>query len=157
MTLAPGKKDPHAQTGSWDRDLGADLDRLRVVYRTDVLVSLLEDRELDFLGIPNLVAAAQVCGIEVVRFPIPDGHPPEPVAARRLVRLILEALDAGRVVVVHCRGGLGRAGTIAAATLIESGLSVERATAVVRAARGGTIETPSQVAFLRRWSLDAGP
>jgi FAD/FMN-containing dehydrogenase len=40
MTFAPGKK-AHGIDGHWDRDLMADLGRLRQEYATDVLVSLI--------------------------------------------------------------------------------------------------------------------
>jgi ADP-ribosyl-[dinitrogen reductase] hydrolase len=46
--------------------------------------------------------------------------------------------------VVHCKGGLGRAGTIAAKLFIELGHSPDDAVRRVRAARPGAIETPSQ-------------
>src|SRR5438067_5270742 len=70
LTFAPGKKQLHARTGSWDRDLDADLRRLRDHYTTHQLVCLLEDHELENLRIANLVDAAPKIGIEVARFPI---------------------------------------------------------------------------------------
>ncbi len=47
-------------------------------------------------------------------------------------------------VVVHCKGGLGRAGTIAARLLVELGMAPKSAMAAVRAARPGAIEVSSQ-------------
>ena len=44
MTFAPGKKH-HGMTGHWDRDLDTDLARLRAEYKTDLLVSLLEEQQ----------------------------------------------------------------------------------------------------------------
>ena len=38
LTFAPGKKQRHAQTGSWDRDLETDLRVLRDEFGTDLLV-----------------------------------------------------------------------------------------------------------------------
>ena len=51
-------------------------------------------------------------------------------------------------VLVHCRGGLGRAGTIAARLLIELGMEPKKAIATVRAARPGAIETSQQEEFV---------
>jgi ADP-ribosyl-[dinitrogen reductase] hydrolase len=53
-------------------------------------------------------------------------------------------LPSGSDVLVHCCGGLGRAGTIAARLLIE--LGIEPATAIerARAVRPGAIETRAQ-------------
>ena len=54
---------------------------------------------------------------------------------------------------VHCRGGLGRAGTIAARLLIE--LGIEPATAIerVRAVRPGAIETRAQEEYVLNIAL----
>ena len=47
-------------------------------------------------------------------------------------------------IIVHCRGGLGRAGMISAHLLVESGIEPEAAIERVRAARPGAIETLRQ-------------
>jgi ADP-ribosyl-[dinitrogen reductase] hydrolase len=60
-----------------------------------------------------------------------------------------ERLGSGGRVVVHCRGGLGRAGTVAALMLIECGESPERAIGRVRAVRPGAIETAEQERWVR--------
>jgi ADP-ribosyl-[dinitrogen reductase] hydrolase len=49
---------------------------------------------------------------------------------------------------VHCRGRLGRAGTIAARLLIEFGMEPEIAIARVRAVRPGTIETRAKEEYV---------
>jgi hypothetical protein len=51
-------------------------------------------------------------------------------------------------VLVRCRGGLGRAGTIAARLLVELGMDPATAIAGVRAVRRGTIETSDQEKFV---------
>ena len=55
----------------------------------------------------------------------------------------------GRDVVVHCRGGLGRAGTIASRLLIEFGMNPEAAMREVRKVRPGAIETSAQENYVR--------
>ena len=54
----------------------------------------------------------------------------------------------GRDVLVHCRGGLGRAGTIAARLLIEFGMEPTIAISCVRAVRPGAIETREQEKYI---------
>jgi protein-tyrosine phosphatase len=51
-------------------------------------------------------------------------------------------------VVVHCWGGLGRSGTIAAACLVARGAGAEEAIAAVRAARPGAVQTAAQELFV---------
>lgn len=59
-------------------------------------------------------------------------------------------LQGGGRVLVHCRGGLGRSGMIAARLLVELGeAEPEAAIRMVRAARPGAIETPGQEAHAR--------
>ena len=57
-------------------------------------------------------------------------------------------LRSGRDVLVHCRGGLGRAGTIAARLLIELGMEPATAIRQVRAVRPGAIETLEQEKYV---------
>ena len=56
----------------------------------------------------------------------------------------------GDKVLIHCKGGLGRAGMMAARLLAELGMGPEEAIKTVRAARKGAIETPSQLALVKR-------
>ena len=58
-------------------------------------------------------------------------------------------LDAGENVLVHCKGGLGRAGMISARLLVESGIEPEAAIAKVRKARPGAIQTQEQEVSVR--------
>jgi protein-tyrosine phosphatase len=88
--------------------------------------------------------------MSVHRLPIVDGQPPaEPGPVAALTATLAEHLQAGRTVVVHCRGGLGRAGTSAACTLVPRGLAPEPAMRHVRTARPGAIENRGQEDFVR--------
>lgn len=155
LTFAPGKRDGVR----WARDLATDLDRLRDHYRTDVLVSLMEDFEYEMLQIGNLVPDATARGIRVRRFPIVDGYPPhdgEMDAFLELIREIEQAAEGGKVVVIHCRGGLGRAGTVAAAFLVLRGHTPPEAIAAVRATRSlRAVETHAQEGWVARVALEA--
>jgi ADP-ribosyl-[dinitrogen reductase] hydrolase len=139
LTFAPGK---HAyaryEGGQWERDLDADL----------------EDHELAALRIPTLVHAASAHGIEVLRLPIPDGSvPPQLALVTGLLDDILAAARAGKNVVIHCQGGLGRAGTIGGCLLVRLGKSSEDALAILRDARDPMCpETEEQREFIRRFS-----
>lgn len=149
MTFAPGKVQSNAMTGAWDRDLDADLERLRQTYGCDVLVCLLEPRELIELEIGRLPIATWQHGIEYWHHPIPDTRAPDDLAALRvLVARILRTVSEGRTVVVHCMGGLGRTGTIAACAMIGLHTNPDRAIEMIRAERDGAIETVEQEAFV---------
>ena len=151
LTIAPGRR----ADGWWDRDLDTDLARLRDEYSCDLLVSLREDDEYRWLQIEDLFEKAPKLGISVLRFPIEDARPPREGEMPRFVELvghILEAARAGQTVVIHCRGGLGRTGTVAAACLVALGHAPAEAIARVRAARPGAVETREQERWVEAYS-----
>ncbi len=118
----------------------------------EVVVSLLTREEVIDL---DLTAEADLCraqGIEVLAFSIPDRTAPSlEQATKQLLATITEHLAKGRTVAVHCRQGIGRAGLIAAALLVASGMDPESAINRVSAARGVSIpETTEQ----RNWIVD---
>ena len=148
LTFAPGKCG-RGVNAVWERDLAKDLARLRDHYGTKVLVTLIEEFEMKRASIPGLLASVKRAGMKSIWYPIGDVSTPRDAADPiPLVREIIEHLAAGDTVVVHCMGGLGRTGTIAACVLAARGLEPARAVAVVRAARAGALETAAQVAFI---------
>jgi len=151
MTLCPGKKDPYAAYGAWDRDLAADLAAI-ADWGASTVVTLIEAHEFDLLGVPDLGERAA----ERFRWhwlPIRDGGIPDDSFESRwaIAGAELRAqLAGGERVLVHCRAGLGRTGTIAARLLVEMGLAPLVALNAVRQARPGTVETLLQEQYVLR-------
>ncbi|THH17880.1 hypothetical protein EW146_g3035 [Bondarzewia mesenterica] len=134
-----------------------------------------DDDELAFLGSPwpDYSHAAHELGIDILRIPIPEGLPPLSSSAldNHLTRLISTYTLNGTHVLVHCRGGVGRAGLVACCWMLRLGLCgwpssfasdidpdevrretlrlVEKVIGVVRRRRSlKAIETYEQVSFL---------
>ncbi len=151
ITLCPGKTDPAGISGAWARSLAIDLDAIESWGATAV-VSLITDEEIDHLGVRGLPEAVRERHMEWWHLPIPDGRPPGPDFEARWAVAgegIRDRLRAGFDVLVHCKGGLGRAGTVAARLLVEFGASADEAVRSVRAARSRyAIETRSQEAHV---------
>ena len=150
LTRAPGRWAPgrNPESGTWLRE---DLDALARVHGARVLVTLLEQHEIAELG--DLRGAARRAGLTWLPFPIEDmGIPSNLAATRQLVDEILRALEAGHGVVIHCWGGLGRAGTIAACCLAARGAAPAQALALVRATRDGAVQSDLQEAFVRSFA-----
>jgi hypothetical protein len=152
ITFCPGKHDRFAYTGAWERDLGIDLDAI-AAWGAKLVLTLVEPAELTALKVPQLGHEIRRLGIAWRHLPIADYSVPTQAFEQQWVeqgREIREMLRHGDDVLVHCKGGLGRAGMIAARLLVELGMDAEAAIHAVRHARKGAIETPAQLALVRR-------
>ena len=152
MTFCPGKHDPVAMTGPWDRDLASDLEVI-AGWGARALVTLMETHELVHLGVADIGAATESRGITWYHLPIRDVSIPGPDfehAWQTVGKALRQELKDGNRIVVHCRGGLGRTGVIAARLLIELGEAPDKALQRVRAARPGAVETPEQEGYVLR-------
>jgi hypothetical protein len=69
-------------------------------------------------------------------WPIVDGPAPRSDDLEQVVRWALEHWAAGRRVLVRCQLGLNRSGLVVGRVLVDSGVTPERAVAMIRAARG---------------------
>jgi protein-tyrosine phosphatase len=120
----------------------------------DVVVSLLTPQETNEMDLGNEGTAVQASGLEFISFPIDDRSvPTSRKATLDLLTNILDSLEAGKNVAVHCRQGIGRSSIVVTGLLILSGAGVERALREVSAARGLPVpETADQ----RRWITDFG-
>ncbi len=149
ITFAPGKKQVNAWSGRHDRDLAVDLDAI-AAWGAAAVVTLIEPAELKALQIEGLGDNVRRRRMEWLHLPIPDVTAPDaefdliwPGHSARLHAI----LKSGGKILVHCKGGLGRAGTIAARLLVELGSRPADAIAAVRAVRPGAIQTKEQ----ERW------
>jgi ADP-ribosyl-[dinitrogen reductase] hydrolase len=163
MTFCPGKKGTSTYGDPWDRDLAVDLERIRD-WHADAVVTLMEEHEFDLLAVPDLGRAVEASGFEWHHLPIVDVSTPDEIFERSWEHsgeVLRDHLRRGGRVLVHCRGGLGRTGLVAARLLIEFGDPPEEAIFRVRDARPGAIETREQEGYVRSLppqtpDLDAG-
>lgn len=188
LSSCPGKKvrlaGPVRGRSAVCRDLETDLQRISQIGAR-CIVCCLDDEELEFLGIQwsDYVSCAHRAGMDVLRIPLPEGL--APLSPQSLDESLTKLIDGysmrGAHILVHCRGGLGRAGLIACCWALKIGLCgwinvdlspnpaegpdgleshvrrdtlqlVERAITVVRRRRSvKAIETLEQVRFLTEY------
>jgi protein-tyrosine phosphatase len=151
VTLCPGKRGASVFGQGWARDLATDVAAI-ARWGATAVVTLIEDHEFEMLGVQGLPQAVRAAGMEWHHLPIVDVSAPDERFERAWPQTwsrLRGRLGSGERVVVHCRGGLGRAGTVAALILVECGelpaVAIER----VRTARPGAIETAGQ----ERWVM----
>ncbi|KAJ8696503.1 hypothetical protein PTI98_006371 [Pleurotus ostreatus] len=129
MSSCPGKKvrlhGPLRGRSGICRDLDADLQRIRALG-VKCIVCCLDDSELEYLGAPwpEYRAAAMLLGIDILRIPIPEGLAPLDTASLdgQITELIGRYTVNGIPTLVHCRGGVGRAGVVACCWIAKLGL-----------------------------------
>lgn len=129
LSSCPGKKvrlsGPVKGRGAICRSLPQDLARIRSL-NVGLIINCLDDTELSFLGAPweEYSKAANALGLDVLRIPTPEGLAPlEPgTLDRQLDWVIRQYTLRGVNVLVHCRGGVGRAGLVACCWAIKLGL-----------------------------------
>ena len=152
LTLCPGKHQLGAMTGNWQRSLALDVGAIRQ-WRADLVISLIEADEFVELGVENLPDLLSAANIAWLHMPIADFAAPDSGFDLRWKSVgpdIQRQLDSGCRILVHCKGGLGRAGTIAARLLIERGFAVDAAMRLVREVRSpDAIQTMEQERYLQ--------
>ncbi|GGC44434.1 hypothetical protein GCM10011371_34830 [Novosphingobium marinum] len=146
LTFCPGKFQPSAMTGGWERDLALDMTAI-AQWGAGTVVTLLDPCEMTTLAVGGLGEAVKRHGMTWLHLPIRDVSVPDrrfEEAWQVSGEALRTSLRAGFDVLVHCKGGLGRAGMIAARLLAELGMAPRTAIEAVREARPGAIETSHQ-------------
>ena len=125
-------------------------EELREVARTfNAVVALAEAHEVeyDFKKLEEL-------GVEVLHRPIRDHTAPNLIYLHKIVEEALNRIEEGKRVLVHCVGGLGRSGTIAASYLSSKyGYDGATALAKVREKVVGAVEAKAQEATVYAYAL----
>ena len=151
ITFCPGKVQDSAFSGRWSRDLNVDMDAIQD-WGAAAVVTLVEDYELVALQVTGMQDAVESRHMAWHHLPITDVSVPDERflgAWSQAGAALRHRLRNGFDIVVHCKGGLGRAGTVAATLLVELGLTPGAAMEKVRAVRPGAIETSKQEDFVR--------
>lgn len=125
LSQAPGKHLSLGRDGkTYSRDLGTDLRQFAAQGIVQV-VCLLNPSELRSIGISpdHYQAACSSLGLQLLCYPIIEmSTPPDlPSFESSVIQPILTSLSLGQGVLVHCRGGIGRSGLVAACVLLRLG------------------------------------
>lgn len=145
LTILPGRRDRR-------RVLKKDLARLKDEGVTHI-VPLLLVHEMEDYGVPELLREYNEAGFEVKHLPIADQGIVSEKDMTRLLKWIDKAIQDQGQVLLHCVGGLGRSGMVAASYLRYRGLPARQALSEVRAVRSArAVESPPQEDFVQNYS-----
>lgn len=112
-----------------------------------IIVTLLELREIAALGIATLPGS--ILSKEMLWLHLPMGNNVLPEEGfeekwRSAREKLLQCLQQGERILIHCKEGIGRSALVAARLLIEAGIDPEKAISAVRKARPGSLMLYSQ-------------
>ena len=117
------------------------------------LVSLVEVHEFDqFISYPKFKKKIGKRNFSWCFHPLKDMTAPDEIFTSDFFETqssLLKYLRSGKKIAIHCKGGLGRSGTIAALLLRHLGFSAEKSIELVRKSRPGAIETEEQEIFIQ--------
>ena len=133
-------------------DLSSFLKYLQIIkkQKVKIVVSLLPDNEKNKLGLDDLIWSKEE--VEYIQFPINDfSVPPKKKfnELKKLISFIKENLMLSKHVLIHCNGGKGRSGMIAA--LVLKAMKEKDPIKKVREKVIGAIETEEQEIFVKDW------
>ena len=106
------------------------------------VVSLLEADELIAEGLEHEAQLCEESNLQYLNFPIEDHQVPDDRdAAMAFIHSLKDELNQGKNIAIHCRGGVGRTGTLAAALMFACDLQPEDIFERLHKARGKPMPT----------------
>lgn len=106
--------------------------------------------------IPTLCADLEM---DWYQLPVEDSCAPEEPFAQAFARhksTLLDLIKSGATIVIHCHGGSGRTGLMAAILMLESGYDAQEIKTKIQQLRPKSLKSPVQVNYLvKHYSFDA--
>ncbi len=119
----------------------SDRDVINIAMVFKAVVILVHSYELEY-NIDYL----KLLGIDVLHIPVDDFSAPSVDVLHDIVKWIIDRVEKGLKVLVHCRGGKGRSGVVVAAYLMyRYCIDPDEAIEIVRNLAGNAIEAEKQI------------
>lgn len=142
--------------GTQNSSVAAALDTLKEAGAT-ALLTLMPTEELMDHAVEKLPEYCQSRGIQWFHLPIEDDQAPGElfqVAWAANHQQIKQLLVQGETIAIHCKGGSGRTGLIAAQLLIECGVEFQDALNKVQALRPRALQQPQHVKYIAQFDTE---
>ena len=122
------------------------------------LLTLMPTEELLQNEIDVLPEECQMLGIEWFHLPVDDDQAPGEAfknAWEQHHSRLKQLLNEGKTIAIHCKGGSGRTGLIAAQLLIESGVPFNDAIRDVQSLRPRAIQHPAHIEYIAQFNTQS--
>ena len=136
---------------------GTSLDEALATLKTagaNALITLMPEAELAANQASDLAELCAKHGLQWLHLPVADEQVPlddfDAAWGRHRERILSLLADSGTLA-IHCKGGSGRTGLIAARILVELGLARKAAVQRVQALRPKAIQHPAHVSWLAQF------
>lgn len=119
------------------------------------VLTLMSEEEMHRHNVSELNTTCEALQLEWFHLPIDDEGAPEEAFEKCWIKLsksIHHYLNNDKAVVVHCKGGSGRTGVVAARLLIERGLSVGDAMSQIKSLRPNAFSHDVQVRYIENFA-----
>ncbi len=117
------------------------------------VITLMTNDEMASLGVDTLPAICKQHGLQWFHLPIEDDEAPTAEYQQKWEtqkQQIYNILDQNGTLVIHCRGGSGRTGLMAAIILMERGTDFDRAVSMVKGLRPKALMKQPHIDYLNR-------
>lgn len=142
--------------GTQNSSVAAALDTLKEAGAT-ALLTLMTTEELMDHAVEQLPESCQLRGIQWFHLPVEDDQAPSEqfqLAWESNHEQIKQLLAQGETIAIHCKGGSGRTGLIAAQLLIECGVEFQDALDKVQALRPRALQQPQHIKYITQFDAD---
>ncbi|MEM0378232.1 MAG: dual specificity protein phosphatase family protein [Thermosphaera sp.] len=126
----------------------SELESLKKVFTTIIILTMPHENPLG----GKYIELIEGHGFKTIHIPTRESFPPQLFELMKTVLRIEEEINSEGKILVSCKGGLGRSGTVTAAFLVYSGLEVYQAIKEVRRKIPGSLENKGQVSMVEAFS-----
>lgn len=121
--------------------------------KVDAVITLLSDQELSALSVESFKADMANTELTWFQLPIEDDSEPDAIfeaAWAESKAALLKLLSDGKNIAIHCRGGSGRTGLMAAILLMTSGGVWPEVQALIQSVRPKALTHPAHLGYLQK-------
>ncbi len=115
------------------------------------ILSLLEQSEVEELGLVEERNYAVKTSLHFIHYPIPDFSVPKILTSfSGFIDNLITQFEEGKRLAIHCRAGIGRSTIVACSILLKQGYSTDEALQLITQKRGVKVpDTKEQVKWLK--------